>query len=131
MPETKAAQAELEKMRKQIDAELKILEDEFAKKYQTFVQQMDTLVESIKLRRTTDLQESRQRIETYKEEAQQQIYAKSNELMTPIQQKLIDTIKAVGEENGYTYMAERDVFLFVSTTAIDATPLVKKKLGLE
>ncbi|MDR1370073.1 MAG: OmpH family outer membrane protein [Dysgonamonadaceae bacterium] len=131
MPETKAAQVEMEKMGKQIDSELKTLEDEFAKKYQTFVQQSDTLVESIKIRRTTELNEIRQRMETYREEAQQHIYTKQNDLMTPIHQKLIDTIKTVGEENGYAYIMQKEAFIFIAETAIDATPLVKKKLGLQ
>ncbi len=131
MPETKAAQAELEKTGKQIESELKTLEDEFAKKYQTFAQQSDTLVESIKTRRMTELQELRQRAESYREDAQQQMYTKQNELMAPIQKKLADTIKLVGEENGYTYIMEKGSFLFTAATAIDATPLVRKKLGLQ
>ncbi|GHS91194.1 membrane protein [Bacteroidia bacterium] len=131
MPETKAMQAELEKMQKQIETEVKTLEDEFSKKYQAFAQQQDTLVESIKIRRATELNEIRQRAESYQQDSQQQLYAKQQELLTPIQKKLLDTIKLVGEENGYIYILEKSAFLFTAPNSIDATPLVKKKLGLQ
>ncbi|MDR3062321.1 MAG: OmpH family outer membrane protein [Dysgonamonadaceae bacterium] len=131
MPETKAMQAELEKMQKQIETELKTLEDEFSKKYQAFAQQQDTLVESIKIRRTTELSEIRQRAESYQQDSQQQLYKKQQDLIAPIQKKLLDTIKVVAEENGYTYVMEIGAFLFTAPNATDATPLVKKKLGLQ
>ncbi len=130
MPETKAAQAELEKTQKQMENELKTLEDEFQKKYQAFAQQSDTLVESIKIRRAADINEVRQRMETYQQEAQQTLQTKERELIAPVYQKISEAIKAVGAENGYTYIMEKGAFLFTAPTAIDATPFVRKKLGL-
>ena len=131
MPETKAAFAELEKAQKQIETELQTLEDEFAKKYKVWAEQSDTLIASIKTRRAQELQEIRQRAETYQQESQQQLQAKYEELMKPIQQKLFDTIKLVGEENGFAYVLDKTLFLFIAPTAVDATPLVRKKLGLQ
>ena len=131
MPETKAMMAELEKAQKQIEAELKTLEDEYGKKFKIFSEQSDTLIESIKVRRVQELNEIRQRAETYQQESQQQLQAKYGELVTPIRQKLLDTIKVVGEENGFTYIMEKGAFLFMAPTAIDATPLIRKKLGLQ
>ena len=51
--------------------------------------------------------------------------------MTPIQQKIQDAIKAVGAEQGYTYIIDPQVLLFQGSNAIDATQLVKTKLGLK
>lgn len=131
MPETKAMQAELEKMQKQIENEIKTMEDDFAKKYKAFAEQSDSLVESIKIRKGAELTEIRQNAEKFQQDSQQMLYAKQNELLTPIQEKLISTIKAVGEENGYTYIMEKRSFLFAAPNAVDATPLIKKKLGLQ
>ncbi|MDR1719149.1 MAG: OmpH family outer membrane protein [Dysgonamonadaceae bacterium] len=132
MPETAAMRAELEKYSNQIDSELKIMEDELSKKYTAYMQQADTLAESIKTHRMQDIQDLRQRAETYNQGAQQEFAKKRQDLFTPIQQKLLDAIKAVGEENGYTYVLEQGAFLYISTTsATNATPLIKKKLGLQ
>ena len=131
MPETKAAYAELEREQKQVESELMTLEDEWSKKYKTFSEQSDTLIESIKTRRFQELQELRQRAESYQQDSQQALQAKYNELFAPIHQKLLDTIKAVGEENGFAYVMEKGAFLFIATTATDATPLVRRKLGLQ
>ncbi len=131
MPETKAAQAELEKIGKQLEADLKSQENEFAKKYQEFTQQMDTLIETIRIRRSTELNEIRQRMETFQQESQQKLETTQRDLLAPIYQKIMDTIKVVSEENGFTYVMEKGAFLYTAPSAPDATPLVKKKLGLQ
>jgi outer membrane protein len=54
-------------------------------------------------------------------------------LLAPIQQKIANAIKAVGDEKGYTYIFDLAAgnLVYVSTTAEDATPLVKSKLGIK
>ncbi len=131
LPETKALQAEIEKMGQQYEAELKTMEDELSKKYQALTQSGDTLVESIRIRRLNEIQEIRQKAETFNQDAQQKIYATQQEKMAPIQQKVLDAIKAVSEENNFTYVMEKSLFHYVSPSSSDATPLVKKKLGLQ
>jgi hypothetical protein len=49
--------------------------------------------------------------------------------MTPIQEKLINAIKAVGQEQGLTILSSQ-VF-FHTGSLVDATPLVKAKLGIK
>ena len=58
---------------------------------------------------------------------------KQQELLAPIQEKLRAAIKAVGDEKGYTYMLDNNpgIVLYTGNSAIDATPLVKAKLGLK
>ena len=55
------------------------------------------------------------------------------EKMTPIYKKLDDAIKAVGDEKGYAYIIDNNpgIVLYTGNAAIDATPLVKAKLGLK
>ena len=52
-------------------------------------------------------------------------------MIEPIQQKMADAIKAVGTEQGYTYIIDPQVLLYTGPNAIDATPFVKTKLGLQ
>ncbi len=131
MPETAAMKTTLEKLQQQFEKELKSMEDEMAKKYTALQQQSDTLAESIKVRRLKDVTDIRERAETYQRESQEELYKKQQELYVPIQQKVMEAIKAVAEENGYSYVADKGVYLYISPNAINATPLIKKKLGLQ
>ena len=131
MPEFTAMQAELEKYATQVEEELNLMQDEMTKKFAAFQQQQDTLTESIKLRRMQDMNDLRDRAETYRQEADQEYAKKQQDLFVPIQQKLLDAIKSVGEANGYTYIMQEQGFLYISPNAINATSLIKQKLGLQ
>ncbi|MCS2918145.1 OmpH family outer membrane protein [Parabacteroides merdae] len=51
-------------------------------------------------------------------------------MFTPIQDKLKNAIKAVGDEKGYTYIPDPQIVLYQGNTAVDATQFVKAKLGI-
>ena len=51
--------------------------------------------------------------------------------MAPIYEKINTAIKAVGDENGYTYILEDSQVIYKNPTANDVTPLVKAKLNLK
>lgn len=131
MPEVSAMESEIAELSKGFKDELKRLEDEYTKKYTEFVQKADSLPESIKIRRMQEVQDIQQRVETFYQQAQQDVQKKQQELQAPIEQKIAEAIKAVGDEQGYTYVLQNGVFLYISPRAIDATPLVKAKLGLK
>ena len=113
--------------------EMKTMEDEFQKKYTDYIAQQDSMTENIKLRRTQELEDIRQRVENFTQVAQQDMNKKQQELLAPIQDKLRNAIKAVGDEKGYAYIFDNNpvIVLYTGNAAIDATPLVKAKLGLK
>lgn len=51
--------------------------------------------------------------------------------MAPVQEKLINAIKAVGTEGGFTMILPLGTAAFTSNDVIDVTPLVKTKLGVK
>ena len=53
--------------------------------------------------------------------------------MQPIMDKALNAIKAVGKENGFTYIFDMSQggILFNADNTEDVLPLVKKKLGLQ
>lgn len=61
----------------------------------------------------------------------QELYQK---LVGPVNQKIQDAIKSVGDENGFTYILDiatpSSPIVYVSDSAIDATKMVKTKLGI-
>jgi len=131
MPEYKAMQDSLKKANDEYQAELKILSDEYQKKLVAYTQQQDSLNESIKQRRLGELQDLQQRAQTFQETADKQQAELQQKLSQPIQEKLMKAINDVGKENNFLYIINSQAFLYVSPTATDATPLVKKKLGIQ
>ena len=87
--------------------------------------------ETIKQRREQELNELGQKIQTFEQVANQDIQQQQQKLMAPIYEKINTAIKAVGDENGYTYILEDSQVIYKNPTANDVTPLVKAKLNLK
>lgn len=133
MPEKATAQTQLETVSKQYEDEFKKLTDDLNKKYTEFqaLQNDANTPESIKERRIQEIQELESRIQQFRATAQQDIQRQQQQLMAPIEEKIQTAIKAVGSENGYTFIFPDVLPLYVGTDVIDVTPLVKTKLGLQ
>lgn len=132
MPEITAMQGQLKELNDQFAKEMKTMEDEWTNKYNTFIAQQDSLTENIKAKRMQELQDIQDRVQNFQQVAQQDMSKKQQELLTPIQDKLRNAIKAVGDEKGYTYIFDNNpgIVLYTGNAAVDATPFVKAKLGL-
>jgi len=130
MPEYKQMQDSLNKSQAEFQAEIKSMTDEYTKKLSDYVSQQDSLNETIKARRQQEIQELQQRAETFQQYAAQKQDEMQQRLSAPIQDKLQKAISDVGKENNFLYVVNSQVFLYVSPNATDATPLVKKKLGI-
>ena len=130
MPEYKQLLDSLKKAETDFQAELKVLSDEYAKKLSDYISQRDTLNESIKLRREQELEDIRQRADNFQQYAMQKQEETQQTLFAPIQAKLQKAIEDVGRENNFLYIVNAQAFLYISPSATDATPLVKRKLGL-
>lgn len=131
MPEVSAVEKQLATLNEQYEKEFKTMQDEYTKKYSEYMSQQDSLTENIKLRRQQEIQDLETRIQNFVPVAQQEMQKKQQELYAPIQQKMQDAIKAVGDEKGYTYILNPQVLLYKGNNAIDATDFVKAKLGIK
>ncbi|MCI5978314.1 MAG: OmpH family outer membrane protein [Bacteroidales bacterium] len=131
MPETTAAQTQLQEVSKKYEAEYKKLEEEVNKKVQEFQALAADTPQSIKDRRQQEIQELAQKVETFQNTASQDIQRQQQQLMAPIQQKITDAIKAVGQEGSYTFIFENGMAAFQGADVVDVTPAVKAKLGLK
>ncbi|MDR1646219.1 MAG: OmpH family outer membrane protein [Tannerellaceae bacterium] len=133
MPEMSAIEKKIADLNEGYTKELKQMEDEYTKKYSDFAAQQDSLTENIKLRRMQEIEDMRVRMENFVPIAREDVQKKQQELYQPIQEKIVNAIKAVGDEKGYTYIVsmEPSLFLYTGSAAIDATPFVKTKLGLQ
>ena len=135
MPEVAAAQTQLEAANQQLKSELDKIQAEVQKlynEYQTIAEDPNT-PQSIKERRMSEINEKATKAEQFREQAQQDLMQQNQQLMAPIQAKMIDAIKAVGQEGGYTAVMPKDdgLFLYMGSDILDVTIAVKAKLGLK
>lgn len=130
MPELKGMESKIADLNEKYDKEFKQMQDEYQKKYTAFTSQQDSLTENIRLRRLGELQDLQDRMQNFVEVAKQDVAKQQQDLFAPIQRKLQDAIKAVGDEKGYTYIINPQALLYTGSGATDATPFVKAKLGL-
>jgi outer membrane protein len=130
MPELGEMEKKLADLSESYKKELELMQQEYDKKYQTFLTQQDSLTENIKLQRMRELQDIQGRMENVYQMAQQDVPKKQDELYKPIQQKMVDAIHAVGSEAGVTYILNPGAILYTGPDAEDLTAKVKEKLGL-
>ena len=130
MPEVSAMEKTMADVNEGYKKELKTMQDEYQTKYSAFVSQQDSLSENIKLRRMQEIQDIQTRMDNFVQMGQQDVQKQQQDLLIPIQQKLQDAIKAVGDEKGYTYIIDPAALLYTGSNAVDATPFVRTKLGL-
>lgn len=133
MPEYAQADAQLQEAGAKYEAEYKTLQDEINKKMADFQQLNEdpNTPQSIKERRIQELQELDQRAQQFRATAQQDLQRQNQQLMAPIQEKMVNAIKQVGAENGFTMIFPLGSAVYESPDVIDVTPLVKAKLGIQ
>ena len=131
MPEYAQMTDSLQKQAVIFEGEMKILNEELQLKYTSLLEQQDTLIESIRIRRHQDVQELSQRVSNFQQQAQQSQELLYNKLSGEILQKIQKVVQEVGTENNFTYIIDANTLWFLSTQSIDTTPLIKKKLGLQ
>lgn len=134
MPDVKTAQSTLAEVSKKYETEFNALQEEFSKKlqeYQVLAQKQDT-PEPLKQRREAELQALDTKIREFQGVAEQDLQRQQQTLMAPIQEKIMTAIKAVGDENGFTYILDLSAptIVYTGKDALDVTPLVKQKLNL-
>lgn len=132
MPERANVQTQLETASKTYEDEYKKLTEELDKKYGEFqkLSEDKTTPDAIKERRMQEIQELQKKAQQFLQTAQQDLQRQQAQLMQPIEEKIMTAIKAVGQENGFTFILPEGVAAYQSTDVQDVTPLVKKKLGI-
>ncbi len=131
MPERADAEKQMQDLTRRYEDEFVKLQEDFQKKYLEVQAMGDTVPETILMRRYEELQAMDQRIQSFRQVAEQDIAKKQEELFMPIQQKLMEAINAVGAENNFTYIFDVNAPYYKGTTNEDVTPLVKAKLGIK
>lgn len=135
MPEYTAAAAEMEKLQKTFEDEMKRMQEEFTRKYQELqtANADGNLPANILERRQKELADISDKSEQYQQDFMQQGQQKQTELMTPIMQKLDKAIKEVGAAEGFIYIfniSTSSIPYINESQSTDVTAKVKAKLGI-
>ncbi|MEG1574665.1 MAG: OmpH family outer membrane protein [Bacteroidales bacterium] len=131
MPETTDANAKLQVISKRYEDENLKMKEEFEKKYNDYVAQRDSLPENIRSRREQELQEINQRISNFMDVARKDIEQQQEKMVSPIQEKLVKTVKEVGAENDFIYILDENSVVFKGSKTEDITGIVKTRLGIK
>ena len=115
----------------EFQAEFKVLQDEYTKKVTDYVAKRDTLNESIKAFREQELQDLEQRAQNYQQYVGQRQEEAQQTLIIPVQVKFQKAIDDVATENNFLYVISKTAIFYSSPNATNATPLVKRKLGIQ
>ncbi len=131
MPEVAQVKLKMDTINSQYENQLASMNEELQKKYQDYQAQEATMAAAVKQIRQQELQEMQQRIQLFYSTAEQDIQKKQQELIAPVHEKMAKAIKAVGDRDGFTYIFDSASMVHIGADAIDATPAVKKELGIK
>ena len=128
MKEYTKAQEEIQAMAKQYEADMKLMQDEFQKKYEEY------LLDNVRQRREAELQDLQQRMQQSYEDNQRALGQAQQEKIGAIQEQVLAAVKKVGESGGYVYIVDTSTgaIPFINTQlSTDVTDQIKKEVGIQ
>ena len=132
MPELKEIEARLDSLNAQYENLLTAMQEEYQKKAQDYQAKQATMSEAIRQISEEELYTLQQRIQTTYQTAQQDVQKKQEEFLTPVQERMLQAIKKVGESKGFTFIFNSaTATVFVGTDAVNIMDDVKKELGIK
>lgn len=131
MPEFIKVRGELEATAKQYDNDLKAMQDELQRKAQDYDKNASTMNETKRKESEESLNQMYQKIQQTTQDNQQAFSKLQQEKMGPLQQRIIDAIKAVGKAGGYVYIMDvaQGIPYISDTLSKDVTAEVKAQLN--
>ncbi len=135
LPEAKQIESELKAYETQLQNQIQAKYQELQAKLGEYQQNEASYNDLVKTDKQNELQRLQQSLQEFQVNAEQSMGNKRNELLTPAVEKIGNAIKAVAEENGYTFIFSigapgLDVLLYAKEEN-DVTNLVLAKLGVE
>lgn len=135
MPEKAQAQATLKVTSDQYKKEYATVQEEFDKKYAVYqaLAADATTPATIKERRMREIQENDRKIQEFLREAKSDMEKREKDLTESIKAKIKNAVEEVGKDGGYTYILDisSGTVVYSGIDAVDVTPQVKAKLGLQ
>ena len=134
MPELSNIETQLSQKQEQINKNGQALIDEFNKKAEEFETSSANSSETVIQDQQKQLQSIQERYQLFLQNSQQEMNQLQQQLLEPLNQKIADAIKIVGDTNNYTYVFDvstmQSPIVYVNPSATNITQDVKNQLGL-
>ncbi len=132
LPERKDAEARMQTFAKGLDDRLKAMGAEYQAARDSAEAKAGTMTNTEKEVALRELAEMEKRIMDAQGKAEEDLAKQEEELLAPMVKRANEAIKAVAEENGFTYIFDSSTGMVIyHDRGEDILPLVKAKLGIQ
>lgn len=130
LPEVKDADKKLQEFATSMEAQLKLMTNEYQTKVQAYQSQSATMADPIKEAKVKEISDLETRIQEFQQTAQESVAKKKEELYSPILKKTEDVIVEMAKEKGYAYVFDTSAgSVIYGQASDDMMDMVKKKLA--
>lgn len=133
MPEIAEVQASLEKLQKELEEQLEIIQVEYNNRLVEYQKNASTYSDAIRQSKEQELMSLQQRYEELGKAGSQDLQNQQGKLMQPVIEKARAAINKISAEGGFTAvfdMAAGSLAYFDTAQMTDIAPLVRKELGI-
>lgn len=132
MPEMGDVRTKLTALQSDLEAQMKVMEDEFTKKRDEYERTLSTMTDSVKRLKEDELNSLIQRIQNFQQTAQSDMEKQYQELVEPLFEKAQVAINNVAVEQGLAGVFAAAALIYTDKNAmVDVLPLAKKRLGIQ
>lgn len=135
MPEMEQIGADIQDYQTQLQTNIQTKAADFQKQVQAYQQAAPTMTEQARAAKEQELTKLQGDLQKYEQDAQVSYQRKLQELLEPVQTKVINAINAVAAENNYTHIfaetAGQNPILLYTKEEDKFTELVLAKLGIQ
>lgn len=131
LPAYAAAEKQLQKFAQELQTYLVDLNTEYENKVKSYYEEEADMLPSIKETRQKEIIDLEQRIQKLQASSEQQLVEKQNELLAPLEEKIMKAVNDLAAEKGYDYIFDSSPgqSIIVAPEQDDITSLVRAKLN--
>ncbi|MCF8232113.1 MAG: OmpH family outer membrane protein [Bacteroidales bacterium] len=131
IPGRDTLEQKLKDYRKDLEDQINSMMVEYRNKLKKFESNKGSMSQLIRQSKQQELRELEQRIQSFRQTADQDLQNKQQELFNPLIEKVKNAIEKVSEEQGYTYVFDVSMgTLLYYEKGDNIQPLVEKELGI-
>ena len=133
MPEFDSLQVKMQKITKELENELELLQVEYRRKFDEYNTNQKNWTDLVRRSREDELMQMNQKVEQFRQSAELSIQEEQEKMLQPILEKANKAIDSVAKEQGLTYVldASPQIIRYKSADSQDILPLVKQNLGIK
>jgi len=130
MPEVQKADTLYTKFVKQLEDQIKSMQDEYNAKVKEYQDNEKTLSDIVKQTKVDEINALGERIKKFQVSAQTEAGKKQKEIYEPIRKKFDAALKVVAKKYAYKFIIDKNTLLYFDD-ADDVTKLVENQLGIK